>query len=248
VPALSATPPLAPDRRQGRGYRGTAGAHHQSEPSAGVTQCHRPSIGRNFGDVRRHPSSMRRRASPPLEALRWNPRTARASNATGAHGAPKRVPLVYQSARGVGPATISDPRSPSETACIGPLSMPNPRFGPHHSHSASDCGVAVSRVPPNLRLCSNFLSSRKPTRGLEPRTPSLRVMSALLPGRMVEPNPNAISAPCATRVPFCNVASARRSRECTVGRCRRRRTRRRRRVVSSAVVLMDRPGQLGSIR
>jgi hypothetical protein len=60
----------------------------------------------------------------------------------------------------------------------------------------------------------------KPTRGLEPRTPSLRVIARVPAERMVEPNRSPKSAPCATCVPFCIVAPADLG-NASVGRCGR---------------------------
>ncbi len=59
----------------------------------------------------------------------------------------------------------------------------------------------LKRRTPNTAVYRVFPTG-KPTRGLEPRTPSLRVMLGSFVRRMVKPNMPAESTPCATRVPF----------------------------------------------
>ena len=84
--------------------------------------------------------------------------------------------------------------------------------------------------------------------GLEPRTPSLRVMSTGLTSRIVEPGLRAKSSACHVSAILDPSPCSSISGTASVGRCRRRQTRRRRPLISSAVVLTDRPGQVGSIR
>jgi hypothetical protein len=108
---------------------------------------------------------------------------------------------VCHSARRVAPTTISTLGRPNETTCKCRLVALKSGFGPHQSHTLNHC-AAVARQPlRTLAVYSDFLAPSKPTRGLEPRTPSLRAVIVALAERMVEPNLLAESAPCATRVP-----------------------------------------------
>jgi hypothetical protein len=83
-----------------------------------------------------------------------------------------------------------------------------PGVGPHHSHALNDCAVVTRHRSRTYAISRDFLASGKPTRGLEPRTPSLRVIARVSPERMVEPNLSPKPAPCATRVPICATPGA----------------------------------------
>ena len=102
--------------------------------------------------------------------------STRQRGSTGRHGEPLRVPPVCQSARRVASVTISALDRSGETSCKCLLVASRTGTGPHHWHAMNDCAIVASRPRQNIGICSDFLAPSKPTRGLEPRTPSLRVM------------------------------------------------------------------------
>jgi hypothetical protein len=90
--------------------------------------------------------------------------------------------------------------------------VPSRRARPRDRRPSTDWvyGRQPSVALPALRANStsrlegrNLMTHPEPTRGLEPRTPSLRVIGRISAERMVEPNRLTEATSCATRVPIC---------------------------------------------